>query len=412
MDEAVNVVVAGGGFAGVEAVLALRELAGERVAITLVSARDALVYRPHAVREPFGLGEPEHIALAPLCAAHDVTLLVDEAGAVDVARRELALRDGGALGYDVLLLAPGGRPEPAVPGAITLGEPGAARALRDVLDRAVAGAVDRIAFVVPDGVAWPLPAYELALLAYAHLHERGAATRLDIVTPEDAPLGLFGAPAAARVRAALAARGIGLHPLDGLALLGADAVVALPRIGGPRVPGLPSTPDGFLPVDDYGRVEGVPWVYAAGDATNHPVKQGGLAAQQAEAAAGHIAALAFATVTPRPFAPRLRGLLLTGGVPLHLVGGGSPEAVSRPLWPDLGKVIGTRLGRWLGVDEPEDRPQGVELAFMLADEEATAGRRGAALEWLATAEAIAGTLPAEYEEKRRRWTLGAAPVSR
>ena len=218
---------------------------------------------------------------------------------------EVALRDGGRLGYDVLLAAPGGRPEPAVAGRDHVRRPrrGATRCGRSSTAPSRAS-VDRIAFVVPDGVAWPLPAYELALLAYAHLHDRGAATRLDVVTPEDEPLGLFGPPASARVRAALAARGIGLHPLDALARLGADAVVALPRITGPRLAGLPSTPDGFLPVDDFGRVEGAPSVYAAGDATDHPVKQGGLAAQQAEAAAAHIAALAGAPVTPRPYAPR------------------------------------------------------------------------------------------------------------
>ena len=75
-------------------------------------------------------------------------------------------------------------------------------------------------------------------------------------------------------------------------------------------------------------------------------------------------------------------------------------------------MIGTRLARWLGVDEPGDRPQGLELALMLADEEAAAGRAGDALEWLDTAKAIDGELPAAYEEKRRAWTLGSPAVSR
>jgi sulfide:quinone oxidoreductase len=53
-------------------------------------------------------------------------------------------------------------------------------------------------------------------------------------------------------------------------------------------------------------------VWAAGDTTNFPIKQGGLAAQQADVAAEAIAAEAGADVQPRPFHPVLRGVLLTG----------------------------------------------------------------------------------------------------
>ena len=53
-------------------------------------------------------------------------------------------------------------------------------------------------------------------------------------------------------------------------------------------------------------------VFAAGDIANFPIKQGGLAAQQADAAAEAIAAEAGAQVDPQPFKPVLRGILLTG----------------------------------------------------------------------------------------------------
>ena len=47
--------------------------------------------------------------------------------------------------------------------------------------------------------------------------------------------------------------------------------------------GVPSEPNfGFIPVDHHGRVDGLDGVYAAGDATNFPIKQGGLATQQHE----------------------------------------------------------------------------------------------------------------------------------
>jgi hypothetical protein len=59
-------------------------------------------------------------------------------------------------------------------------------------------------------------------------------------------------------------------------------------------------------------VAGTDTVWAAGDATVFPIKQGGVAAQMADAAAESIAARAGADVDPQPFHPMLRGVLLTG----------------------------------------------------------------------------------------------------
>ena len=68
-------------------------------------------------------------------------------------------------------------------------------------------------------------------------------------------------------------------------------------------------------------------MYAAGDAVDFPVKQGGLAAQQADTVAEHVAASYGASVEPSPFRPALRGMLFTGGEPLyHALG----RARSRP----------------------------------------------------------------------------------
>ena len=57
-----------------------------------------------------------------------------------------------------------------------------------------------------------------------------------------------------------------------------------------RSQGFHTTTPGFLPVDAHGRVVGAPGVYAAGDATDFAIKQGGIACQQADAAAEAIAA--------------------------------------------------------------------------------------------------------------------------
>jgi len=65
-------------------------------------------------------------------------------------------------------------------------------------------------------------------------------------------------------------------------------------------------------------------VFAAGDCTNLPLKQGGIAAQQADAAAAGIAALAGAAAVPPPLRPRLRALLFTGETSLRLGADGEP----------------------------------------------------------------------------------------
>ena len=87
--------------------------------------------------------------------------------------------------------------------------------------------------------------------------------------------------------------------LPGGAEIFVDRVITLPVLEGPRLHGLPHDPHGFIPVDAHGRVAGVADIYAAGDITAFPLKQGGLAAQQADAVAEMIAAAAGAAVTPR-----------------------------------------------------------------------------------------------------------------
>jgi sulfide:quinone oxidoreductase len=97
-----------------------------------------------------------------------------------------------------------------------------------------------------------------------------------------------------------------------------DRVVTLPQLTGPRLQGLPHDQNGFIPVDSHGRISGLDAVYAAGDVTAFPLKQGGLAAQQADAVAETIAAELGIPITPQPFKPVLRGLLITDGAPLYL----------------------------------------------------------------------------------------------
>jgi sulfide:quinone oxidoreductase len=233
-----------------------------------------------------------------------------------------------------------------------------------LVSEAAAGCFPSITFALPTLNAWPLPLYELALLTKVWLEDTGGTqVRVDLVTPEPEPLALFGGEASNSVRSLLETRGIGLHthttPVvfrDGaLVVVPGHAirtcrVVTLPVPDGRRIPGLPADGRGFVHTDPYGRVEGRDGVYAAGDITAFPLKQGGIATQQADAAAESIAELAGAPVTPRPFRPVLRGLLLTGLSPRFMAAGlldGSSEVATEPLWWPPAKIVGRYLAPFL-----------------------------------------------------------------
>ena len=95
-----------------------------------------------------------------------------------------------------------------------------------------------------------------------------------------------------------------------------------------------------------------------GDGIAFPVKFGGLAAEQADAAAADIAAEAGAVVERAPFRPVLRGRLLTASGPRYLRhdaagGGGEGEATAHTLWWPPGKVAGRWLAPWLAARDDE-----------------------------------------------------------
>ena len=98
-------------------------------------------------------------------------------------------------------------------------------------------------------------------------------------------------------------------------------------------------------------MHGVDGVWAVGDMTTRPLKQGGLAAQQADVAAADIAARAGADVDVRPYEPRLQGVLLTGGDPLYLERRPSAPPTSTAgegfLWWPAHKVVGRRVAPYL-----------------------------------------------------------------
>jgi len=363
VDMPTHVLIAGAGVAGLEAALALRALAEDRVSVELVSPDPDFVYRPLAVAAPFRVGEARRFPLRRLAEEAGADLTTTAVRAVHPARNAVETSAGDELSYDLLLLALGARPVPAIPGAVTFSGPGDEGALGEVLRDAAEGRVRRLAFTMPAGISWPLPLYELALLTAVHLADSGADVELQLVTPEPRPLQLFGAAASKVVFELLESHGIALRTdtipaaVEGNVLrfvgtgeVEADRVVALPRIEGLRLPGIPHDANGFVPIDEHGHVRDVEDVYAAGDLTNFPIKQGGLAAQQADAAAEAIAAAAGAEITPTAFKPVLRGLLLTGLSPRFMraeVGSRESQVDTEPLWWPPGKIVGRHLAPFL-----------------------------------------------------------------
>ncbi len=392
-----RVLIVGGGVAALEALLGLRRLAEERVEIELVAPERAFVYKPLAISELFGVGDVRRFDLAAIVADQGATYTPDAITSVDSERRIAHTRANGEIPYDALVVACGARMRHSLDGAVTFWGAGDGGAIEELLADIEAGRASEVAFALPSGPSWPLPLYELALLTSAHLADAGVdSASLSLVTPEEAPLAIFGARASAAIRALLSDRGIavltGAHPAEieeghlrlvPAGRIAADRVVTVPRTLGPAMAGLPEDEHGYIPVDRHGRVRGVAGVFAAGDAVAFPIKQGGLAAQQADAVAEVLAAWSGADVTPKPFDPVLRGLLLTGGEARFLrseIGGGRGEssvATSQALWWPPGKIAGRHLAPYLAAlagadldrDPPEDR-DGIQLEVSLEQEPA------------------------------------------
>ncbi len=383
-----RVLIAGGGIAGLEALIALRHLAGERAELTLVAPRPDFVYRPLVVEEPFTSQTAEHRELAPIAADFDARFIQHGIERIDPGAHFAELDDGSRIDYDFAVICVGGAFRPAFENAITLDVSGDRAALTDLLTDLDPGEPAKIAFVVPPSGAWPLPIYELALMTQRLAREAGLLKlELVLITPEEAPLIVFGTAASEALSQMLSARKIevrtstrateddrgvlSLHPRG--ERLEVAQVVSLPLLEGPAVAGLPADEMGFIPIDDHARVKGVADHYAAGDGTNFPIKQGGLGTQQADAAAEHIAARLGADLEPQPFHPVLKGMLLTGGESLSLshslTGGAGEGAVSSDyLWWPPQKVSGRFLAPYLagGVLREELEPPIVPLEVEVA----------------------------------------------
>lgn len=368
-----KVLIAGGGVAALEAALALRDLAGERVSITIVAPEPEFVYRPLRVREPFAGAAARHYMLEDIARDIGVELKQDAFTWLDSAKRVVHTEAGAELSYAALLLALGARLHPRFKHAITLDDKRLDEQLHGLIQDVEGGYVHKLAFISPSQMPWPLPIYELALMTARRARDMNEDVSVTLVTPEDAPLAVFGGAVSDAVERLLEQNGIltissthcecpqpgevSLYP--GGQSLHVDRVIALPELFGPSPRGVPGPgASGFIPIDVHCRVPGLECVFAAGDATDFPVKHGGVASQQADVAAESIAALAGAPVDPSKFHPVINGILLGGERPLylsaHITGGhgSSSEVSDTPSWSPGSKIAAKYLAPYL---ESRDR---------------------------------------------------------
>lgn len=364
-----HVLIAGGGVAGIETLLALRALAGDRVDITLLTPEAKFVNRSMAIDEPSNARAVSALRLADIARELDARWHRGALQRVEPERRVVVTERGEELHYDRLVLALGARPATdwRSENVLTYRVADDAYDYRRLLRQLHMGRVTRLAFVRPAGACWPLPLYELALATADECDAYRLPVELSLVTPEADPLEIFGARVSTSIREALEALGVCLYTRSrgvpsrpgrlyispGGRRLEVDRIVTVPRLLGPSPHGVACDRGGFIRTDDRGRVVGMQDVFAAGDGTAFAIKQGGLATQQADVVAAAIAAAAGARIEPRPFRPVLRGLLMGGGTPRYMrtriAAGASDECEvsDRPLWWPPNRLCGRYLAPYL-----------------------------------------------------------------
>ncbi|HZE06780.1 MAG TPA: FAD-dependent oxidoreductase [Solirubrobacteraceae bacterium] len=315
-----HVVIAGSGFAAVEAMLALSAQGGDRVTLTLVSPEARFVCRPVAPQEVFGETRPQRHDLQTIMSDLGVRYRRGRLEAVAPEQRWIRMTSGARVPYDALILAIGARARVAIPGALTFRDQRDAPLLRRVLEDLDQDRIRSLVFALPAGGSWPLLAYESALLAGVRAQERRLDADVALVTPEKRPLEVFGAEVSGVVGDLLAQRSVrfigGSAPRvvtrQGLTLesgttIAADRAVAAPQLRGQRITGIPRDHLGMISTDRSCLVHGLRDVYAVGDITSFTIKHGGLATQQADrAVAAILRANGLPAAEPAPFDLRMQ----------------------------------------------------------------------------------------------------------
>ena len=311
-----RVLVAGGGFGGLEAAFYLRMRLGDNADITLVSDKDYFLFKPNTIYIPFGL-DPERlkVGLERPTRRKSISFVEDRVREVDPDNKRAAT-DGHSLSYDYLVLATGADMRPVeIEGlaehAETVWTPRQMLKLRlalyELLEDAREGRHRRVLFLVAPNNKCAGPLYELILMLDTWLRRKEARENVDLAfsTYEQSYVQAFGPRLHGIVAGEFDRRDIAGHTARVATKVEPEAVryasgesqpydllVAFsPYAAEVEYPRLPGDDRGFVSADLSSRqVVGYPDIYVAGDAGDFPVKQAFLAFLQADAAAEHISA--------------------------------------------------------------------------------------------------------------------------
>lgn len=282
-----DILVAGGGIAGVEAALTLgRGLPDDRV--TLLTHGDVLRASPDLLYVPCGVDAHRlDVPLRELLAEEPVHVLLGTLESVDLVGR-VVHADVGSVAFDVIVAAPGA--EPLGTTGLQVQSVEQAELLRDALDEVFAAASadgqrGSVVLRAEADDAWAPPAYELAMLVAARRRMLDVERLVDItlVTAELQPFQWFDPKVADIVVDALRSWDVELAsgvPVTRFDDLGGDVVVDFPRLHARNMPGVPGpVGDGWYAVDAVGRV--APGAFVVGDAAGHGYKAAFACAWQA-----------------------------------------------------------------------------------------------------------------------------------
>jgi sulfide:quinone oxidoreductase len=358
-----NVLVLGGGFAGVVAAESLARRLGQEHRIALVSRRREFTFFPSLVRLGFGRLRLEDVFfdLTSAMRSQRVALTQAEVADYDPDKRFVVVRRGRLewrINYDYLVFALGRRlAAERVPGffkyahhlltvdaALRFGE-----AIKDF--HGGHAVIDYC-----QDARLSVPVYETAFALDRLLRARGERdrARITIVSPEKLGGLLGGGAIAPALQEALDERGIEFAPdfpvnrvtekevwAGAGQRLGYDLLMLIPPFQGPaeaRHIGITDTND-YIRVDGRMRVHLADRTYAAGDSVNFPgPKMGHMAVLQGQVAAANLAAEVEGREPEASYDPELMLVIDEGGedsIYLH----------HRP-WDDEGS--GPRQGRFWG----------------------------------------------------------------
>jgi sulfide:quinone oxidoreductase len=364
-----RVVIAGGGIAALEGLLRLRRLVSDSVDVVLLAPDEELRYRPLAVDEPFARRGVTRFPTRVIARRTRAEWVQDTLEWLDPDAQAVHTGGGHTLAYDALLLAIGGRLSMPLKHVTMFDDAHADDTFHGLVQDVEGGYTRSVALVLPEGPTWPLPAYELALMTAQRAYSMGEeGLGVLLVTPEPAPLAALGGEVSQAVAGLLDQARVTVYtgaqpdvPASRRLVVGpsgpeleVERIVAMPRIEPRPIRNVPTGEGGFVPIDEYCRVRGLgELVFAAGDATDFPIKHGGLGAQQADVAAAMIAALAGMEVKREPLRPVIRGVLHTGAAPLYLTTRleegrvVESEATTEAAWPVDDKVVAEELPEFL-----------------------------------------------------------------